>query len=90
MGARGARKRRSQQRRRKKRSRCPSGLLEYSLTDGQCCTWTAREKETYAINCGFHKWSRHVGLQPIVACSHYQSLQSWHKEHVDTAVGPAA
>ena len=32
----------------------------------------------------------HIGLQPIVVCTDHQSLQSWHKEHVDTPSGPAA
>ena len=29
-------------------------------------------------------------LQPIVVCTDHQSLQSWHKQHVDTSPGPAA
>ena len=35
-------------------------------------------------------WSGHIGLQPVVVCTDHQSLQSWHKEHVDTPSGPAA
>ena len=53
-------------------------------------TWTAREKETYAIFCALRKWSGHIGLQPIVVCTDHRSLQSWHKEHVDLPAGPAA
>ena len=34
--------------------------------------------------------SGHIGLQPILVCTDHQSLQSWHKEHVNTALGPAA
>ena len=30
------------------------------------------------------------GLQPVVVCTDPQSLQSWHKEHVDTPSRPAA
>ena len=48
------------------------------------------EKETYAIVCALRKWSGHIGLQPVVVCTDQQSLQSWHKEHVDTPSGPAA
>ena len=61
-----------------------------SLADGQRRTWTVREKETYAIVCALRKWSGHIGLQPVVVCTDHQSLQSWHKEHVNTPSGPAA
>ena len=60
------------------------------LAEGQRQTWGAREKETYAIVCALRKWSGHIGLQPVVVCTDHQSLQSWHKEHVDTPSGPAA
>ena len=36
------------------------------------------------------KCAGHIGLQPATVCSDHQSLQSWHKEHVDTPSGPAA
>ena len=65
-------------------------VLEQIRDDGQRRTWTAREKETYAIVCALRKWSGHIGLQPVVVCTDHQSLQSWHKEHVDTPSGPAA
>ena len=45
---------------------------------------------TYALVCALRKWSGHIGLQPVVVCTDHQSLQSWHKEHVDTPSGPAA
>ena len=60
------------------------------LAEGQRRPWTAREKETYAIVCALRKWSGHIGLQPVVLCIDHQSLQSWHREHVDTTSGPAA
>ena len=60
------------------------------LAEGQRRTWTAREKETYANVCALRKWSAHIGLQPVVVCTDHQSLQSWHKEHVDTPWGPTA
>ena len=60
------------------------------VPEGQRRTWTAREKETYAIVCALGKWSGHIRLQPVVVCTDHQSLQSWHKEQVDTPSGPAA
>ena len=39
------------------------------------------------------KGSFEVALPPnssVVVCTDHQSLQSWHKEHVDTPSGPAA
>ena len=60
------------------------------LAEGQRRTLTAREKETYAIVCALRKWSGHIRLQLVVVCTDHQSLQSWHKKHVDTPSGPAA
>ena len=59
------------------------------LAPGQRQTWTPRENETEAIICALRKWAGHMKLQPIVVCTDHQSLQSWHKEHVDTPSGPA-
>ena len=39
--------------------------------------------------CALRKWSGHIRPQPVVVCTDHQSLQSWHKEHVDTPSGPA-
>ena len=72
------------------RSHVPVAFWSRILAKGQRRTWTAREKETYAIVCALGKWSRLIGLQPVVVCTDHQSLQSWHKEHVDTPSGPAA
>ena len=72
------------------RSHVPVAFWSRILAEGQRRTWTAREKETYAIVCALRKWSGHIGLQPVVVCTDHQSLQSWHKEHVDTPSGPAA
>ena len=71
-------------------SHVPVAFWRRILAEGQRRTWTAREKETYAIVCALRKWSGHIGLQPVVVCTDHQSLQSWHKEHVDTPSGPAA
>ena len=68
----------------------PVAFWSRVLAEGQRWTWTAREKETYAIVCALRKWSGHIGLQPVVVCTDHQSLQSWHKEHVDTPSVPAA
>ena len=71
-------------------SHVPVAFWSWILAEGQRRTWTARVKETYAIVCALRKWSRHIGLQPVVVCTDHQSLQRWHKEHVDTPSGPAA
>ena len=71
-------------------SHVPVAFWSGILAEGQHRTWTAREKETYAIVCALRKWSGHIGLQPVVVCTDHQSLQSWQKEHVDTPSGPAA
>ena len=68
----------------------PVAFWSRILAEGQRRTWTARKKETYGIVCALRKWSGHIGLQPVVVCTDHQSLQSWHKEHVDTPSGPAA
>ena len=69
----------------------PVAFWSRILAEGQRRTWTAREKETYAIVCALRKWSGHIGLQPVVVCTDHQSLQSCRpKEHVDTPSGPAA
>ena len=71
-------------------SHVPVAFWSRILAEGQRRTWTAREKETYAIVCALRKWSGHIGLQPLVVCTDHQSLQSWHKEHADGPLGRAA
>ena len=56
----------------------PVAFWSRVLAEGQRRTWTAREKETYAIICALRKWSGHIGLQPIVVCTDHPSRQSWH------------
>ena len=68
----------------------PMAFWSRVLAEGQRWTWTAREKETYAIVCALRKRSGHIGLPAVVVCTDHQSLQSSHKEHVDTPLGPAA
>lgn len=68
----------------------PVAFWSRPLAPGQRRTWTPREKEAYAIVCALRKWGGHIGLQPVTVCTDHQSLQSWHKEHVDTPSGPAA
>ena len=53
-------------------------------------TWTPQEKKAYNIVCALRKWAGHSRLQPVTVCTDHQSLQSWHKEHVDTPSGAAA
>ena len=71
-------------------SHVPVAFCSRILAKGQRRTWTAREKETYAVVCALTKWAGHIGLQPVVVCTDHQSLQSWYKKHVDTPSGPAA
>ena len=60
------------------------------LAEGQRRTWTPREKEAYAIVMALRKWAGHIQTHPVTVCTDHQSLQSWHKEHVDTPSGPAS
>ena len=60
------------------------------LAEGQRRTWTPREKEAYAIVMALRKWARYIALNPVTVCTDHQSLQSWHKEHVDSPSGPAS
>ena len=69
-------------------SHVPMAFWSRILAEGERRTWTAREKETYAIVCALRKWSGHIGLQPVVVCTDHQSLQRWQKEQGDTASGP--
>ena len=73
-----------------KNTQVPVASWSRVLAEGRHWTWTAREKETYAIVCALRKWSGHIGLQPVVVCTDHQSLQIWHKEHMDTPTGPAS
>ena len=70
-------------------SHVPVAFWSRNLAEGQRRTWTAREKETYAIVCALRKWSGGIRLQPVVVCTDHKSLQRWHKEHVDSPSGPA-
>ena len=54
------------------------------LAEGQRRTWTPREKEAYAIVMALREWAGYIALHPVTVCTDHQSLQSWHKEHVDT------
>ena len=60
------------------------------LAEGQRRAWTPREKEAYAIVMALRKWAWYIALHPVTVCTDHQSLQSWHKEHVDTPSGPAS
>ena len=72
------------------RTHVPVAFWTWILAEGQRRKWTATKRETYAIVCALRKWLGHIGLQPVVVCTDHQSLQSWHKEQVDTPSGPAA
>ena len=68
----------------------PVAFWSRVLAEGQRRTWTPREKEGYAIVMALTKWAGYIALHPVTVCTHHQSLQSWHKEHVDTPSGPAS
>ena len=58
--------------------------------EGQRRTWTPCEKEAYAIVMSLRKFAGYIALHPVMVCKDHQSLQTWHKEHVDTPSGPAS
>ena len=60
------------------------------LAEDQRQTWTPREKEAYTIVMALRKWAGYIALHPVTVCTDHQSLQLWHKEHVDTLLGPAS
>ena len=68
----------------------PVAFWSRVLAEGQRRTWTPREKEAYAIVMALRKWAWYIALHPVTVCTDHQSLQSWHKEHVDTPSGPAS
>ena len=68
----------------------PVAFWSRVLAEGQRRTWTPRGKEAYAIVMALRKWAGCRALQPVTVCTDHQSLQSWHKEHVNTPSGPAS
>ena len=68
----------------------PVAFWSRVLAEGQRRTWTPREKEAYAIVMALRKWAGYIALHPVTVCTDHQSLQSWHKEHVDTPSVPAS
>ena len=59
------------------------------LAEGQRRIWTPREKEAYAIVMAVRKWAEYIALHPVTVYTDHQSLQSWHKVHLDSPSGPA-
>ena len=59
------------------------------LTPGQVRSWTAREKETYAVILALQKWASWIGLQPVLVLTDHKALESWATEILDTPSGPA-
>ena len=68
----------------------PMAFWSRILAEGQRRTWTPREKEAYAIVMALRKWAGYIAHHPVTVCTDHQSLQAWHKEHVDTPSGPAS
>ncbi len=48
-----------------------------------------RELETYAIVVALLKWASYINYQPLLILTDHKSLESWHKELLDTPSGPA-
>ena len=63
-----------------------SGVLD----ERQRQTWTPHEKEAYAIVMALRNWAGYIALHSVTVCTDRQSLQLWHKEHVDTPSGPVS
>ena len=68
----------------------PVAFWSRVLAEGQRRTWTPREKEAYAIIMAVRKWAGYIALHRVMVCTDHQSLQSWHKEHVDIPSEPAS
>jgi hypothetical protein len=67
----------------------PVAFCSRKLTAGQVKSWTAREKETYAIVIALHKWASWISLQPVLVLTDHKSLEAWSHEVLDTPSGPA-
>ena len=72
------------------RRHVPVAFWSGVLAEGQRRTWTPREKEAYGIVLALRKWAGYIPLHPITVCTDHQSLQSWHREHLDSPSGPAS
>ena len=68
----------------------PAAFSSPVLAEGGRRTWTPGEKEAYTIPLALSKWAGYVALHPLTVCTDHHSLQSWHKEYVDTPSGPAS
>ena len=68
----------------------PVAFWRRVLAEGQRRMWTPRVKEAYAIVMAPGKWAGCIALHPVTVCTDRQSLQSWHKKHVDTPSGAAS
>ena len=71
------------------RRHVPVAFWRRVLTEGHRRTWTSRKKEAYAIVMALRNWAGYIAVHPATVCTDHQSLQSWHKEHVDTPSGTA-
>ena len=50
--------------------------------------WSPQEQETYAIVAALEKYQHWINGQPVTVRTDHKSLESWHKERVDTLAGP--
>ena len=68
----------------------PGAFWTRVLAEGSKRTSTPQENEVYAIVMALKKWAGYITLYRVTVCPNHQSLQSWHKEHVDTPSGSAS
>ena len=68
----------------------PVAFWSQVLAEGQRRTCTPREKEAYAIVMALRKPAGYIAIHPVTVCNDHGSLQSRHKEHMDTPSGPAS
>ena len=72
------------------RSNVPVAFWSRVVAEGQRRTWTPREEEAYGIVLALRKWAGYIALHHVSVCTDHQSLQLWHKRHMDTPSGPAS
>ena len=68
----------------------PVAFMSRKLTPGQASKWDTRDKEAYAVVSALEKWASYIGYNPIIILTDHKALESWWKENIDLATGPAA
>ena len=68
----------------------PVTFLRRVPAEGQRRTWGPPEKEVCAIVMDLRKSAGYIAPHHVTVCTDHQSVQSWHKQHVDTPSGPGS